>query len=60
MLEVVEHEQQLAIADVVGEHLLRTERLRDRFDYERGIADRRQPDPEDAGTEMGDELCRRL
>ena len=60
LLEVVEQEQQLALADVLGEAVLGAERLRDRLGHERRVAQRREADPEDAGLEGGHELGRRL
>ena len=60
LLEVVEEEQHLPLADVVGQVVLGAERLGDRLGHERGIAERGQPDPEDAGLELGHELGRSL
>ena len=48
LLEVVEEEQQLSLADVRRETILGAERLGDRLDDERGIAERGETDPEDA------------
>ena len=56
LLEVVEQQQELALADVLGEAVLRPERLRDRLRHERGVAQRGQADPEDARLECGHEL----
>ena len=55
LLEVVEQEQHLALADVLGQAVLGTERLRDRLRDERRIAQRGQADPEDARLVLGDE-----
>ena len=57
LLEVVEHEQQLPLADVLGEAVLGAERLGDRLRDERGVAERREADPEDARLEARDELA---
>ena len=56
LLEVVEQEQQLALADVLGEAVLGAERLRDRLGDERRVAERGEPDPEDARLVLGHEL----
>ena len=45
LLEVVEQEQQLALADVLGQAVLDAEGLRDRLRHERRIAQRRQRRP---------------
>ena len=55
LLEVVEEQEQLALADVLGEAVLGAERLRDRLRDERGVAQRGEPDPEDACLVLGDE-----
>ena len=55
LLEVVEQEQELALADVLGEAVLRAEGLRDRLGDERRVAQRGEPDPEDACLVRGDE-----
>ena len=55
LLEVVEEQEQLPFADVLGEAVLRAERLRDRLGDQSGVAERREPDPEDAGAELRDE-----
>ena len=60
LLEVVEEEQQLPLADVLGEAVPGAERLRDRLGDERGVAQRGEPDPEDAGLVRRDERRRRL
>ena len=51
LLEVVEQQQKLALADVLGEAVLRPERLRDRLGHERGVAEGGKADPEDPGLE---------
>ena len=56
LLEVVEQQQELALGDVLGEAVLRPERLRDRLGHERGVAQRGQADPEDTRLERGHEL----
>ena len=56
LLEVVEQQQQLALGDVLGEPVLRPQRLRDRLGHERRVAQRRQADPEDPRLEGGHEL----
>ena len=56
LLEVVEQQQELALADVLGEAVLRPQRLRDRLGHERRVAQRGQADPEDARLERGHEL----
>ena len=60
MLEVVEQEQHLAVADVLGEAVLGAERLGDSLGDERRIAERGKPDPEDAGLVLGNERRGRL
>ena len=60
LLQVVEHEQELLVADVPRELLLRPQRLRHRVHDQRRIADRRQPDPEDPGSELAHQLPGRL
>ena len=47
LLQVVEQEEHLPVCDVLGERVLGAERLRDRFRHERGISERRKPDPEE-------------
>ena len=59
LLEVVEQQEQLALADVPRKLLLRPEALRDRLGHEGGIAQRRETDPEDTVAMLGDELCGR-
>ena len=56
MLEVVEQEQQLALADVLLEPILSPERLRDRLHNQSRISQGREPDPEDARLELRHEL----
>ena len=60
LLEVVEQQQQLALADVLGELVLGAQRLRDRLDHQRRVTQRRKPDPEDAGLELRDKRRRCL
>ena len=60
LLEVVEQQQQLALADVPGKVVLCAERLRDRLGHERRVAQRRQPNPEDACLVFRNERRRRL
>ena len=56
LLEVVEDEEHLALADVVGEVVLRTERLRDLVGDQGGVADRCKLDPEGAGLVIAHQL----
>ena len=60
LLEVVEQEEHLPLADVLGEPVLRAERLRDRLRHERGLAEGGEPDPEDTRLVRRDELRRGL
>ena len=60
LLEVVEQEEHLALGDVLGEAVLRAERLRDRLGDERGVAQGGEPDPEDACLVLGHEGGGRL
>jgi hypothetical protein len=60
LLQVVEHEQELLLADVRRQLLLRPQRLGDRVDDQFWISHRRQPDPEHAGAELAHQLPRRL
>ncbi len=60
LLQVVEQEQQLPLADVFGEAVLDPERLRDRLGDERRVAKRGEPDPEDACLVLGNERGGRL
>ena len=55
LLEVVEQEQQLTLADVLDEAVLCAERPCNRLRDECRIAERGEPDPEDAGLELGNE-----
>ena len=55
LLEVVEQEQELALADVLGEAVLGAERLGDRLGDEGGIAQGGEADPEDARLVRGNE-----
>ena len=56
LLEVVEEQEQLPLADVLREPVLRAQQLTDRLGHERWVAQPRQTDPEDAGLEVADEL----
>ena len=60
LLQVVEEEQHLALADVLGEAVLGAERLGDRLRDERGVAQGGEADPEDARLVLGDECGGRL
>ena len=60
LLEVVEEEAELALADVLGETVLGAEGLGDRLGDESGVAEGGEPDPEDACLVLGDERCGRL
>ncbi len=60
VLEVVENEEQSCVADVLGEAGPRAERLRDRLDDERRVAQLREADPEDAVRVVADDLRRSL
>ena len=60
LLQVVEEEQHLPLADVLGEAVLGAERLGDRLGDERGVAQRGEPDPEDARLVLRDECGSRL
>ena len=60
LLQVVEEEQQLALADVLGEAVLCAEGLGDRLRDERGVAQGGEPDPEDACLVLRDECGSRL
>ena len=55
VLEVVEQHEQLALADVVGEPVLRAERPGDRLRHQAGIAQRGELDPEDPRVVVGNE-----
>jgi hypothetical protein len=56
VFDVVEQQQELALADVLGDAVLGTEGLRDRVEHERRIAQRGEPDPEHAIPMLGHEL----
>jgi len=60
LLEIVEDEKHLALADVVGEAVGSTERLHDLFGDESRVADRCELDPERPGLVVADELGGRL
>ena len=60
LLEVVEDEQQLALADMAPQVVTGAEHARDLLEHELRLLDRRQLEPEDAGPELGHELRRRL
>jgi len=60
LLEVVEQKQQLTFTDVLGETVLRSERLADRLGDERRIAQWSEPNPEHARLELRHELRRGL
>ncbi len=55
LLQVVEQEQHLSLADVLGEAVLGSEGLGDRLADEGGVSERGEPDPEDARLVGGDE-----
>ena len=56
LLEVVEQQEEVALGDVLCKALLRPERLCDRLCDERRLAQRGEPDPEDAGHERRHEV----
>ena len=60
LLQVVEEEQHLPLADVLGEAVLCAEGLGDRLRDERGVAQGGEPDPEDARLVLRDECGSRL
>ena len=60
LLEVVEDQEHLALADVLGESIRGPERLPDLGRHERRVADRCELDPERPGLVVADELGRRL
>ncbi len=60
LLQVVEKQQQLPLADVLGEPVRGAERLRDRLGDECRIAERGKADPEDTRLVLGHEGGRRL
>ena len=53
LLEVVEQQEQLPLPDVLGQSVLRPERLGDRLDDEPRVTQRSEPDPEDAALNSG-------
>ena len=60
LLQVVEQQEQLAFADVLGEAVLRSQRLGNRLADQRRVAQRGEADPEDACLVGRDKRCRRL
>jgi hypothetical protein len=60
LLQVVEEEEHLPLADVLGETVLGAQGLGDRLGHESGIAQGGEPDPEDSCFVAGDEHGRRL
>src|SRR5207247_2231019 len=56
MLEVVEQQEHRATADVLGEGALHAERLRDRLDDKRRLAQAGKTDPEDAIQVLADHV----
>ena len=56
LLEVVDQQQQLTFADVLGDTVLGAQRLGDRLGHERRVAKRCQADPEDPGLECRNKL----
>ena len=60
LLQVVEQQEQLAFADVLGEAVLGSQRLGNRLAHQRRVAQRGKADPEDARLVGRDERCRRL
>ena len=60
VLEVVEHEQERAVGDVLGDVLLGAERLRDGRQDELRVVERRERHPEDAVREAVGRGARRL
>lgn len=60
LLQVVEHEQELLVADVGRQLLLCPERPRDRVHDQRRIPNRRQSDPEHSGGKVAYQLPCRL
>ncbi len=60
LLQVVEQEEQLALADVLGKPVLGAERLRDGLRDECGVAQGGEPGPEDASLVRGNERSCRL
>ena len=55
LLEVVDEEQELALADVLGEAVAGAHGPGDRLADERRVAERGEADPDGAGAEVGDE-----
>ena len=60
LLEVVEDEEHLPFADVVGEAVLGADRLRDLVFDDARVADRREFHPEGPSLVVADEFCRRF
>ena len=60
LLQVVEQQEQLAFADVLGEAVLGSQRLGNRLADQRRVAQRGEADPEDACLVGRDKRCRRL
>ena len=60
LLEVVQQQEQLALADVLGQAVLGPQRLGDGLGDEGRIAQSGEPDPEDAVPELRHQLGRRL
>ena len=60
LLEVVQDEDRVTIRDVVGQRALGADRPSDRFDHQRRVPDRREPDPEHPRSVTGDETTRQL
>ena len=56
MLEVVEQQEHAARADLIREAALRAERLRDRLDDERRLAQAGKANPEDAVRVVADHV----
>ncbi len=60
LLEVVEHQEHLPVADLVGERRRRSQRSPHDLEDDAWIADRRELGPEHARCVLGDELGRHL
>ena len=60
LLEVVEHEQQLALPDMPRQLFARAEGAGDLLQHELRVVQSCEPDPEDAGSKFRHELRRRL
>ena len=60
LLQVVEQQEQLAFADVLGEAVLGSQRLGNRLADQRRVAQRGEADPEDTGLVLGNERRRSL